>query len=103
MCQKYWKALGARWSRTKFCLATREVRQVFLDVELDREEDFYTALDGGHEMMLCWGPNYECNLYWGNKLPLKVVAWWFWNSSGVCKIVARTVRFRKIALFSVTD
>jgi len=54
-------------------------------------------------MMLCWGPNYECNLYWGNKLPLKVVAWWFWNSSGVCKIVARTVRFRKIALFSVTD
>jgi len=37
-----------------------------LGAELDREEDSYTALDVGHEAMLCWGPSYECNLYWGN-------------------------------------
>ena len=40
--------------------------------------------------MLCWGPSYECNLYQGNTWPLKVVAQWFWKSSGVCEIVART-------------
>ena len=40
-----------------------------------------------------WGPNYECNLYWGNTWPLEVVAWWIKKSSGVCEIVARTTRF----------
>jgi len=35
---------------------------------------FYTALDGGLDVMLCWGPNYECNLDWGNTCPLEVVA-----------------------------
>ncbi|QCE03578.1 hypothetical protein DEO72_LG8g1603 [Vigna unguiculata] len=30
---------------TKFCLATREVHQADYGAELDREEDFYTALD----------------------------------------------------------
>jgi len=56
-------------------------------------------------MMRCfgWGPSYECILYWGNTWPLEVVAWWFRKSSGVCEIVARTTRFRKIALFSATD
>jgi len=49
---------------TKFRLETREVRQTVLDVELDREEDFYTALDGGHDAMLCWGPSYECARSW---------------------------------------
>ena len=29
-------------------------------------EGFYTKLDGGLETMLCWGPNYESGLYWGN-------------------------------------
>ncbi|QCE14509.1 hypothetical protein DEO72_LG11g1510 [Vigna unguiculata] len=33
-------------------------------VEFEREEDFYTTLDGGHDAMLGWGPNYECNMYW---------------------------------------
>jgi len=66
-------------------------------------EGFYIALDEGLDAMLCWGPSYECNLYWDNMWPLEVVAWWFWNSSGVCEIVARTTGFRKIALFSVTD
>jgi len=33
-------------------------RQAVLGAELDRDEDSYTALDGGHEAMLCWGPNY---------------------------------------------
>jgi len=47
--------------------------------------------------MLCLGPSYECNLYWGNTWPLEVIAWWFWKSNGVCKIVARTDGFRKIA------
>jgi len=79
------------------------VRQAVLGVELDREEDSYTALNEGHDTMLCWGPNYECNLYWGNTWPLEVVAWWFWKSSGVCEIVAHTARFQKIALFSVTN
>jgi len=23
-------------------------------------------LDGGLDAMLCWGPSYECNLYWSN-------------------------------------
>jgi len=56
-------------------------------------------------MMRCfgWGPNYECNLYWGNTWPLKVVAWWFRKSSGVCEIVARMARFWMIALFSAFD
>jgi len=51
-------------------------------------------------LMRCFvgGPSYECNLYWGNTWPLKIVAWWFWKSSGVCEIVARTNGFRKIAL-----
>jgi len=35
---------------------------------------FYMALDEGLDVMLCWGPNYECNLYWGNTWPLEVVA-----------------------------
>jgi len=35
---------------------------------------FYTTLDGGLEAMLCWGPRYECNLYWGNTWALDVVA-----------------------------
>jgi len=46
--QEYWKALGAwqcemsaRWSGTKFCLATREARQAILGVEAEREEDFF--------------------------------------------------------------
>ena len=51
-------------------------------------EGFYIALDGGLDAMLCWGPSYECNLYWGNTWPLEVVAWWFWKSSEVCEIVA---------------
>jgi len=74
-----------------------------LGAELNRKEDFYTALDGGHDVMLCFGPNYECNLYWGNTWTLEVVAWWFWKSSGVCEIVARLNGFQKIALFSVSD
>jgi len=82
--QKYWKALGT-WRRempakqfgTKFCLATREVCQAILGAKLDREEDFYTALDGGHYAMLCWGLSYECNSHWGNTWPLEVIAWWF--------------------------
>ncbi|QCE14835.1 hypothetical protein DEO72_LG11g1841 [Vigna unguiculata] len=41
----WWREGPARQSRTKFCLATREVRQTILGAELDREEDFYTALD----------------------------------------------------------
>jgi len=48
--------VSARRFGTKFRLATREVRQEILGAELDREEDSYTALDGGHEVMLCWGP-----------------------------------------------
>jgi len=68
-------------------------------VRLRRE--FYTTLDGGLDAMLCWGPNYECNLYWGNTWPLEVVAWWFWKSSGVCEIVARMDGFRKISLLGV--
>jgi len=52
--------------------------------------------------MLCWGPSYECNFYWGNMWPLKVVAWSFWKSNGVCEIVARTDGFRKIVLLSVS-
>ena len=66
-------------------------------------EGFYTTLDGGLDVMLCWGPSYECNLYWGNAWPLKVVACLFWKSSGVCKIVARTTGFLKISLFNVID
>jgi len=31
-------------------------------------------LDGGLETMLCWGPNYVCNLYWDSMWPLEVVA-----------------------------
>jgi len=42
----------ARRSRTKFRLATREVCQAVLGAELDREEDFYTTLDEGHDVML---------------------------------------------------
>ena len=61
-------------------------------------ERLYTTLDGGLDVMLCWGANYECNLYTGNTWPLEVVAWWFWKSSGVCEIVARTDGFWKIAL-----
>jgi len=38
---------------------------------------FYTTYDGGLEVMLGWGPSYECSLYWGNTWPLEVVAWWF--------------------------
>ena len=55
--------------------------------------------------MRCFGrgPSYECNLYLGNMWSLEVVAWWFRKSSGVCEIVACTVKFRMIALFSVTD
>jgi len=66
-------------------------------------EGFYTALDSDLDAMLCLGPSYECNLYWDNTWQLEVVAWWFWKFNGVCKIVARTAEFRKIALFSVTD
>jgi len=51
------------------------------------------GLDKGLDVILCWGPNYECNLYWGNTWPLDVVAWWFWKSSGVCEIMARTAGF----------
>ena len=64
-------------------------------------EGFYTALDGGLDVMLCQGPCYKCILYWGNTWPLEVVAWWFWKSSGVCKIVACTDKFQKIALLGV--
>jgi len=39
-----------------FRLVTREVRQAILGSELNRKEDFYTTLDGGHDAMLCWGP-----------------------------------------------
>jgi len=74
-----------------------------LGAELDREEDFYTALDEGHDVMLWLGASYECNLYWGDTWPLEVVAWWFRKSSGACEIVAHTTRFRKIALFSATE
>jgi len=95
--------VSAKWYGSKFCLATREVRQAVLGAELDREEDFYTTLDGDHEAILCWGPSYECNLYWGNTWPLEVVVWWFRKSSGVCKIVTRMTRFRMIALFSASD
>jgi len=38
------------------------MRQEILGVELDREEDFYTILDEGHDAMLCWGPSYECSV-----------------------------------------
>jgi len=62
---------------------------------------FYTTLDGGLEAMLCWGPSYEYNLYWGNTWPLNVVAWWFWKFNGVCEIMARIDGFQKIALLSV--
>jgi len=52
--------------------------------------------------MRCFvGAQLQCNLYWGNTWPFKVVAWWFWKSSGVCEIVARTDEFWKIALLSV--
>ena len=88
---------------TKFHLATREARQAILGAELARDEGFYTTLDEGQDAMLWLGPNYECNLYWGNTLPLEVVAWSFRKSSGVCKIVARTMRFRMIAFFSATE
>ncbi|QCD79013.1 hypothetical protein DEO72_LG1g2650 [Vigna unguiculata] len=64
-------------------------------------EGFYTTLDGGLDAMLCWGPRYECNLYWGNTWPLEVVTWWFWKSSGVYEIVARRDGFRKISLLGV--
>ena len=57
--QKHWKALGAwrcempaRRSRAKFRPTTWEVRQAVLGAELGREEDFYTALDEGHDVML---------------------------------------------------
>jgi len=40
-------------------------------------EGFYATLDGGLDAMLCWGLSYECNLYWGNTWPLKVVVRWF--------------------------
>jgi len=47
------------------------------------------------------GPVTRGNLYWGNMWPLEVVAWWFWKSSGVCKIMTRTDGFRKIVLLGV--
>jgi len=47
--------VSVKRSRSKFRLATQEVRQAVLDAELDREEDSCTALDGGHEAMLYWG------------------------------------------------
>jgi len=34
-------------------LATRRRRQTILSAELGREEDFYTTLDGGLDVMLC--------------------------------------------------
>ncbi|QCE14357.1 hypothetical protein DEO72_LG11g1357 [Vigna unguiculata] len=52
----------------------QEVRQAILGAKLDREEDSYIALHGGHDAMLCVGPSYECDLYWGNMWPLEVVA-----------------------------
>ena len=54
---------------------------------------FYTTVDVGLDAMLCWEPNYECNLYWGNTWPLEVVARWFWKSNRVCEIVALTDGF----------
>ncbi|QCD96358.1 hypothetical protein DEO72_LG6g1060 [Vigna unguiculata] len=62
---------------------------------------FYIALDGCTDVMLCWGPSYECILYWGNMWPLEVVAWWFWKSIGVCKIVARMDGFQKIVILGI--
>jgi len=73
----------------------------FFLITLSKQGGFYTTLDGGFDAMLCWGPNYECNLYWGNTWPLEVVAWWFLQSSGVFKIVTRTDGFQKISLLSV--
>jgi len=60
------------------------------------------SLNGGLETMLYWGPNYECNLYCSNTWPLEVVVWWFWKSSGVYEIVARTNGFWKIALLGIS-
>jgi len=45
----------AKRSGIKFRLVTREVRQAVLGAELDREEDFYIALDGDHDVMLWLG------------------------------------------------
>ena len=83
----------ARWLGVRMHLAMRCVAPGGFGCSDGLREGFYTALDGGLDVMPCWGPNYECNLYWGNTWLLDVVAWWFWRSSGVCKIVARTDGF----------
>ena len=62
--------MSARRSGSKFRLAMQEVRHAILGAKLDREEDFCTTLDRGHEAMLCWGPSYEWHLYWDNMWPL---------------------------------
>ena len=47
--------MSGRRSGTKFRLATQEVRQTVLGAEFDREEEFYTTLDEGHDAMLWLG------------------------------------------------
>ena len=35
-------------------------------------------------------------------MAIEVLAWWFWKSSGVCEIVARTDGFQKMVLLNVS-
>jgi len=47
--------MPTKHSGTKFRLVTREVRQAILGAEMNRKEDFYIALDEGHDAMLWLG------------------------------------------------
>jgi len=58
--------VSAKRSGTRLRQATCVMRQAVLGTKLDREEDFYIALDEGHDAMLWLGSSYECNLYWDN-------------------------------------
>jgi len=89
---------SAKRSGTRQRQATRVIRQVILGAKLDRMEDF-TPLWMKFLRRCFTGPNYEYNLC--NTWPLEVVAWWFWKSSRVCEIIARTDGFRKIDLLGV--
>ena len=90
---------STRWSRTRVNLAMWMLGGFGCSDGL--REVFYIDLDGGLDTVLCWRTSYECNLYWDNTWPFKVVTWWFWKSNGVCEMVARTDGFWKIVLLSV--
>ena len=56
------REVSARRSRTRQRQATCVIRQAVSGADWNARIILH-GLDGGLDVMLCWGPNYECNLY----------------------------------------